>query len=256
MWILCLALALQTDAAAAAPAFDAAAAAKLIQQSTEFVAASGRSKLKIGRMKPISDSPQPEGYFVEASWTRTRPEGGGDDERGIAIIALIDKMGVGERILAQDGRWVLANLDLDRTWSDFMSELAISRASAEEANAIARLRSILSGQVVFAGVADGAFAAELRCLADPEQCLPGYAGPGFVLSADEEEAGYRFTIHGQRSPAVPVRLSGAFAAMATPTTVPTQRAFCADLERLCVLASGTKLPAETSECPPSCTDLE
>jgi len=255
MWMACLALALQTDTAGA-PALDATAAATLIQQSTEFVAASGRSKLKVGRMKPVSESPQPEGYFVEASWTRRQPEGGEAAEQGVAIIALIDKVGIGERILAQDGRWVLADIKHDRTWTDFMGELAISRASAAESMAIAQLRSIVTGQSVFADVANGAYAAELRCLADPAQCVPGYLGPGFVLSADEEQEGYRFALHGQRSSTTPARLSGGFAATATPAAGSEQRAFCGDAKRFCVLSAGTKLPPDASACPASCTDLE
>jgi hypothetical protein len=254
MWMACLALALQVDTAAAAP-FDAAAAAKLIQQSTEFIAASGRSKLVVGRMQPISESSPPEGYFVEASWTRTPPEGGESAEQGIAIVGLIDKVGIGERILAQDGRFVLVDLKFDRKWNEFMSEVALSRASAAESNAIARLRSIMMGQSVFADSADGAYAAELRCLADPAQCLAGYIGPGFVFSADEVQDGYRFVLHGRRSSTAPLRMSGAFAVTATPDPGSELRAFCADAKRFCVLP-GTKLAPDATECPASCTDLE
>jgi hypothetical protein len=254
MWIACLALALQT--APAAPSFDASVAVRLLQHSTLFTARSGRTRPQVGRIAPIDSSPEPLGYFVEASWTVER-DGSPTPESGVATVVHVERLDADARVHGVEGVWTLWELAAEKTWDEFQSELVEARARAQEANVLGQLRSIQIGQVVFAGQADGAYAGEWRCLTEPAGCLDGYEGGPFLQMPATETDGYRFTLHGRREAGLKPGLVAAFVATAVPLGATSEkRSFCADAERLCALVAGTEVAGDAGACPEECAELE
>jgi hypothetical protein len=95
------------------------------------------------------------------------------------------------------------------------------RFAGNESMALGDLRTIGSAQAVYAERNGGAYDT-IACLARPEACLPGYAGPSFLDTSflAPRRHGYVFTFHpGAAAAAGPARspssLAG-WAALAVP----------------------------------------
>jgi type II secretory pathway pseudopilin PulG len=145
-----------------------------------------------------------------------------------------------------------------------------ARISANEAQAIGDLRTMISAQAAYANANGGLFDTP-QCLAAPTDCLPGYpaTGPVFLdeASVDVVKSGYQREFH-PGSPADGENLSQgnvspssltSFAFVAHPVTPGTSgvRAFCADATgRVCVTPDGSPPPVLDGACDPSCIPLQ
>ena len=142
-----------------------------------------------------------------------------------------------------------------------------ARISANEAAALAHLRSLGSAEAAYAR-ANGGFVDKPECLREPARCLPKAPVTAPFLDAavlfDAPSMGYVLRFH--PGPAAPVAREGAalsasslqsFAASAVPVK-PNQtgvRAFCTDASgRVCTLRSGAE-EIDSGRCPPSCEDF-
>ena len=144
-----------------------------------------------------------------------------------------------------------------------------ARVAANEANAIGRLRTIVSGEVAYTQ-ANGGFADKPECLKAPASCIPG-ADPTTVyldstIVFDGPQTGYVLTFHpGPPAPDEALTqgtVSPSSVQFFAVTAVPVQvgrtgvRSFCTDMSgRLCFFADGSSPRVEDGTCPARCTDL-
>jgi len=136
-----------------------------------------------------------------------------------------------------------------------------ARISANEAAAIADIRSVIVAETVYRQ-ANGDLYDTLECLSAPQGCIPGYSGPQILdpsLVAPEKQ-GYRRRLHTGPPPASLPRGSSpssvtSFAYVAVPLQ-PNQtgvRAFCGDARGiLCVMRDGSEPVPRGGLCPESC----
>jgi hypothetical protein len=207
--------------------------------------------------------PQSEGkgYFVEFQWTEK-----GAAHTGLAAI-VHNSVGEGKPRLVKGDPWGIGMMAEDKDWDYLISDLKRSMISANEVVARGEIRTVVSAQVGFRGASGGAF-GEMRCLARPAECIPGYTGPRFLdeeLASAVEKDGYRRQFHagprmaGASSKAASSPLLKAFAYTAVPLRVGEtgQRSFCGDSTgRVCALASGAPPAVTAAACPASCPDLK
>jgi type II secretory pathway pseudopilin PulG len=133
-----------------------------------------------------------------------------------------------------------------------------SRVSANESAAIGDIRTIISAQMAYSSTSNGAY-GELRCLAEPDTCIPGYTGPYFVdaaLASLADKSGYKRAFFPGSA------FQGGvdnFAYTATPIQ-PGQtgvRSFCGDSSGIvCADPSGSPIQATGGRCPASCPPLQ
>jgi type II secretory pathway pseudopilin PulG len=133
-----------------------------------------------------------------------------------------------------------------------------SRVSANESAAIGDIRTIISAQMAYSSTSNGAY-GELRCLAEPATCIPGYTGPYFVdaaLASLADKSGYKRAFFPGSA------FQGGvdnFAYTATPIQ-PGQtgvRSFCGDSSGIvCADPSGSPIQATGGRCPASCPPLQ
>lgn len=100
------------------------------------------------------------------------------------------------KVISEHRGWVLARVLEDKTLDDVIEGLRAARTSANEAAAMGRLRSVVSGQIAYATANDGFFSTP-ACLAEDAKCLPPGPGRGmaFLAPADAalgERSGYRY----------------------------------------------------------------
>jgi hypothetical protein len=143
-----------------------------------------------------------------------------------------------------------------------------ARVSANEAQAIGDLRTIVSAEATYAS-SNGGHYDQLECLARPYECIPGYPADGQVFLFQEYPAvrgGYHREFQGglpaDESEIAFANLSPSsvqsFVYLAYPVSPSTgTRGFCADYTgRICVTMDGSKPAVVNGMCDPSCTPLE
>jgi hypothetical protein len=131
-----------------------------------------------------------------------------------------------------------------------------ARMNANESAAIADLRTVISAQATFASVSGGYY-GEMRCLAEPQSCLPDYSGPTFLdptLASLAEKSGYRRTFFAGPPGPKPGTLQGYALTLAPVTPQRTGiRSFCGgDDGVICERLDGQMIVAEGGRCPADC----
>jgi hypothetical protein len=143
-----------------------------------------------------------------------------------------------------------------------------ARVSANEAQAIGDLRTIISAEAAYAS-RNGGYYDRLECLARPVECLPGYGAdePVFLYEVfPAVRSGYNREFHAGR-PADTSQVAFAslspssvqsFAYLAYPVSPSTgSRSFCADHTGLiCVTMDGSRPPVVDGQCDLACTPLQ
>jgi hypothetical protein len=133
-----------------------------------------------------------------------------------------------------------------------------ARVSANEAMAIGDTRAMISAEVAFEMAAQGY--GDPACLAEPQACLEGYAGPSFIdsaLASATEKSGYRRTFHSGPAGKKPGTYQ-TFAYTSTPVEPGRTgtRSFCGDSSgRVCADPTGAPIVPVAGACPASCADL-
>jgi hypothetical protein len=136
-----------------------------------------------------------------------------------------------------------------------------ARLSANESAAIGDARTVVSGEIAYQMTAGGGGFGELKCLAQPQSCNPGYEGTFFLdeaLVSATEKGGYTRAFHAG-PPASTGRGLASFAYTAVPITVGVTgaRSFCVDETGvICVNADGAPFPIVGGHCPSGCTVLQ
>jgi len=99
------------------------------------------------------------------------------------------------KAISEHRGWALARVLEDKTLDDVIEGFRLARTSANEAAAVGRLRSVVSGQIAFSSANDGFFSTP-ECLVEDAKCLlPGPGrGMAFLNPGDAalgERSGYR-----------------------------------------------------------------
>lgn len=99
-------------------------------------------------------------------------------------------------VISEYRGWALARVLEDKTLDDVIEGLRQARTSANEASAVGRLRSVVSGQIAFSSANDGFFSSP-ECLVEDAKCLPPGPGRGMAFlspgdAALGERSGYRY----------------------------------------------------------------
>jgi hypothetical protein len=231
----------------------------LLRRVPAFAATTGRSELRLTGKKMVVPQSEGKAHFFEFQWTEK-----GAAHTGLAAI-LHKSVGEGKPILVKGDPWGVASIGEDQDWDSLIADLRHATFRERGAMVMNETRMVISAEAGYQAAAGGY--GELRCLAHPSECIPGYTGRPFLdeelASAVVEKNGYRRQFHaGPRmtvasSKAVPSALLKTFAYTAVPLTVGEtgQRSFCGDSTgRVCALESGV-LPAVTAgACPASCRD--
>jgi len=233
----------------------------LLKRIPAFAATSGRSGLRLTGKNMVMPQSNGKGHFIEFQWTEK-----GATHTGLAAI-VHNSVGEDKPRLVKGDPWGIGMMAEDKDWDYLISDLSRSQISANEAAMVGQIRMVISAQAGFQGASGGGF-GEMRCLARPAECIPGYTGPHFLdeeLASAVEKNGYRREFHagprvagaGLKPAASP--LSKTFAYTAVPSRVGDtgQRSFCGDSSgRVCALASGAAPAVAAGACPASCPDLK
>jgi type II secretory pathway pseudopilin PulG len=144
-----------------------------------------------------------------------------------------------------------------------------ARVSANEAQAIGDLRTVISAEAAYAS-SNGGHYDQLECLAKPQECIPGYppTGPSFLQEVfPTVKSGYQREFQGglpaDGSEVAFANLSPSsvqsFVYLAYPVTPGTTgiRGFCGDYTgRICVTPDGSRPAVVEGRCDPACMPLE
>ncbi len=144
-----------------------------------------------------------------------------------------------------------------------------ARMSANEAQAIGDIRTVISAEVTYAS-SNGGYYDQLECLAKPQECIPGYppAGPVFLGEVfPAVRSGYqREFLSGLPADGSEVAFANlspssvqSFVYLAYPVTPGTtgSRGFCGDYTgRICVTMDGSRPPVVEGQCDPACIPLQ
>jgi hypothetical protein len=136
-----------------------------------------------------------------------------------------------------------------------------ARVSANEAAAIGDIRTVISAQAAYS-MENGNAYGDLRCLAEPKSCRPGYAGPTFIdekLAALGDKAGYKRAFFAGRPTRPGAKAYASFAYTATPVEPGKTgvRSFCGDSSGVvCADATGAAIVPAAGACPKSCEPLK
>ena len=143
-----------------------------------------------------------------------------------------------------------------------------ARMSANEAQAIGDIRTVISAEVAYAASNGGQF-DQLECLAKPRECIPGYPPEGPVFLSEippAMQAGY----HREFEVGMPADGSEVAFANLSPSSVQSfvflaypespstgTRGFCGDYTgRICVTVDGSRPSVVDGLCDPACIPLE
>lgn len=250
----------QSPAAVAPPTAEAVVA--VVKQTPAFAAETGRTGLQAMAAKRL---PVPGvgdmGYFVEIQWT----DKDGAAHTGLAVVAHTTVQDVPWMVKTEP--WGLVQVLEDKTLDGVVGDLKRARLAADEAVAIGDIRTIISGEMIFMGVADGSY-GDLRCLNIPADCVVGIPGEKLLekaLTSATEKSGYRRKFHaGARVPSAkakgspsPFLKSFAYTAVPIAPGETGVRGFCGDsLGRICVSADGAEPPVSGGVCATPCTELK
>jgi type II secretory pathway pseudopilin PulG len=143
-----------------------------------------------------------------------------------------------------------------------------ARVSANEAQAIGDIRTIISAETAYAASNGGNY-DQLECLSRPVECLPGYPADGPVFLSEvfpAVRAGYNREFIGglpaDQSEVAFANLSPtslqSFVYLAYPVSPSTGvRGFCGDYTgRICVTMDGSRPTMVDGMCDPACTPLQ
>jgi type II secretory pathway pseudopilin PulG len=136
-----------------------------------------------------------------------------------------------------------------------------ARVSANEAATIGDIRTVISAQAAYAATNGGAY-GELRCLADPKACKPGYAGASFIdatLGALTDKSGYKRAFFPGKPSKPGAKSYAAFAYTATPVEPGSTgvRSFCGDGSGVvCADPNGAAIQPVGGACPAACKPLQ
>jgi hypothetical protein len=234
----------------------------LVKQTSAFSAESGRTGL---RATPTTPAQVPgvddKGYFVEFQWT----DKAGAAPTGVAVVAHKTVRNV-PWLVKGDGEWGLVQVMEGKTVPAVVDELKRTRMAANEAVAVSDIKTLVTGEMLFMSLADGAF-GRLECLHRPSDCIVGIPEEQMLersyLAA--EKNGYRRTFHpgaavtNPKAKGTPSLFVKTFAITAVPL-VPGQsgvRSFCADhTGRVCVVTDGSAPPVSGGSCASPCTELK
>ena len=234
----------------------------LVTQTAAFSADSGRSALRATPTVPAQvPGVDDKGYFVEFQWT----DKAGAAQTGVAVMAHRTVRGV-PWLVQGEGEWGLVQVMEGKTVPGVVDELKRTRLAANEAMAVNDLRTLITGEMLFMSLADGAY-GRLECLHRPSDCILGIPEEQMLehayLAADRN--GYRRKFHaGQavtnaKAKGAPSLFVKTFAITATPL-VPGEtgvRSFCGDhTGRVCVSPNATPPAVSGGECPTPCTELK
>ena len=234
-------------------------AARLIKQSPAFTGAHADRKFsRILRLNYLQEGGQ-EGYGVDLEWVE-----GGKTRFGVAPIMRVPAGKEKEPWFHQTEGWGIAAFIEDKTFAELQALVKDARLKANEAAAVGDLRAVISAQIAYS-MSNGSAYDELRCLAEPAQCLAGYTGPNFVDTSvtQSEKTGYRRKFHpGPKAPkAKDVKSASSitsFAMTAVPIRIGEtgQRGFCADDRGIiCFTADGSEPSTKGGQCADPCQAL-
>jgi type II secretory pathway pseudopilin PulG len=144
-----------------------------------------------------------------------------------------------------------------------------ARVSANEAQAIGDIRTVISAEAAYASSNGGQY-DQLECLAKPQECIPGYPpdGPSFLQEVyPAVRSGYQREFQGglpaDASDVAFANLSPSsvqsFVYLAYPSVPGTTgvRGFCGDYTgRICVTPDGSRPLVVSGQCDPACTLLQ
>ncbi len=234
----------------------------LVKQTAAFSADSGRSAL---RATPTTPAQVPgvddKGYFVEFQWT----DEAGATQTGVAVMAhrMVREV---PWLVKGDGEWGLVQVMEGKTVPGVVDELKRTRLAANEAMAISDLKTLITGEMLFMSLANGAY-GRLECLRRPSDCIVGIPEEQMLEPAylATDRNGYRRKFHAgeavtnAKAKGSPSLFVKTFAITATPL-VPGEtgvRSFCGDhTGRVCVSPDATPPPVSGGACPASCTELK
>jgi hypothetical protein len=235
-------------------------AARLIRQSPAFTGA--HAARKFSRIIALNhlEEPDQEGWAVELEWVE-----GGKTHVGVAPITRVRPASQRAPWLYQHEGWGITAFVEDKTLAEMQVLLKGARLRANEASVVADLRTLISGELAYASENAGAY-DELRCLAEPARCIPGYAGVSFldVRITQPEKTGYRRRFYpGPKFPqGKDVKSASgitAFAYTAVPITIGEtgNRGFCVDdTGRICVTDDGSEPRTSGGQCADPCQVLK
>lgn len=136
-----------------------------------------------------------------------------------------------------------------------------ARVSANEAATIGDIRTVISAQAAYSTQNGDAY-GDLRCLAEPRSCRPGYAGASFIdegLAALGDKAGYKRAFFPGKPTKPGAKAYRGFAYTATPVEPGKTgvRSFCGDASGgVCADATGAAIVPVSGACPKSCEPLK
>ena len=233
----------------------------LVKKTTAFSADSGRTALRATPTTPaMIPGIDDKGYFVEIEWT----DKAGAAQTGVAVVAHKVVQDV-PWLVKPEGDWGLVQVMEGKTVPGVVDELKRTRIAANEAVAVGDIRTIITGEMLFMSLADGAF-GEYRCLNRPSDCIVGIPEEQMLdksyLAA--EKSGYRRKFHaGERvsnakAKGSPSGFVKTFAFTAVPI-VPGEtgvRSFCGDYTgKVCVKADGGEPAVSGGACAAPCTEM-
>jgi hypothetical protein len=233
----------------------------LVRKTTAFAPESGRAALRATPAAPafipgIDD----KGYFVEIQWT----EKDGSARTGVAVLAHKVVRDVPWTI-KPEGDWGLVQVMEGKTIPAVVDEIRRTRIAANEAMAVNDLRTLITGEMLFMSLAEGAY-GEFRCLNRPSDCIAGIPEEQMLDKAylATERNGYRRKFHGgepvtnAKARNTPSGFVKTFAFTSVPITPGETgiRSFCGDhTGRVCVRTDGSEPPVKDGSCAAPCTEL-
>ena len=234
----------------------------LVRKTTAFGTASGRTALRATPTAPafipgIDD----KGYFVEIQWT----EKDGTAKAGVAVLAHKVVQEVPWTVKPEGGDWGLVQVMEGKTIPAVVDEIKRTRIAANEAMAVNDLRTLITGEMLFMSLAEGAY-GEFKCLNRPADCIAGIPEEQMLDKAylATDRNGYRRKFHGgeavtnAKAKNTPSGFVKTFAFTAVPINPGESgvRSFCGDhTGRVCVRTDGSEPPVKGGSCAPPCTEL-
>jgi type IV pilus assembly protein PilA len=234
-------------------------ASKILKLSPAFTGANaGRKFTRVVNLNHLQEGDQ-EGWGVDLEWTE-----GGQTHKGVAPILRVPAGMEKQPWFYQHEGWGITTFLADKTFAEVQAMTKGARQQANEAAAIGDLRVVLTGEIAYSTANGGAY-DELRCLAEPAQCLPGYTGPHFADASlvKPEKTGYRrkFYPGARLAKGKDVKSASSiatFAYTAVPITVGEtgQRGFCTDDRgMICFTPDGSEPKTSGGRCADPCQAL-
>jgi hypothetical protein len=233
----------------------------VVSKTKEFGAESGRTGLTANPARRLAvPGVNDMGYFVEIQWKDKQ----GAAHTGVAVVAHQEVKDVPWMVKAEP--WGLVKVLEDKTVEGITGDLKRARLAANEAVAVGDIRTLVSAEMIFMGVTNGAY-GDLRCLHIPAECIKDIPDEKLLEKAvmAPEKNGYRRKFHpgsrveSPKAKGTPSPFVKTFAFTAVPLTPGESgtRAFCGDSTgRVCVNADGAEPVVTGGLCAAPCTELK